>query len=246
MFPGNSVSFLFLCWSITSKPTYRVKPPSEELHRSRIIHSWTAWGSSGHALWSEEFKDTKWKQETSKILVVYWKTKPSSHTCCDYSLHLMRTLGQDASLTKKVFIIWYKDVFLCKRLLGLWNLYIMNKALKIQWQPESRTWRLSHSCVVGLTMEIQAVLYKTLPAVYNGCIWLHIYIKCKRKEHLQWGLKCFVTECKPTTTCWKPSRHLSGWQYGKPAAIAQLQKIYCITKCMKGLPICAIYWILQI
>lgn len=32
---------------------------------------------------------------------------------------------------KKLFIIWYKDI-LCKRLLGLWNLYIMNKALKIQ------------------------------------------------------------------------------------------------------------------
>ena len=42
-------------------------------------------------------------------------------------------------------------------------------------------------------------------------IRLHIYIKCKRNKHSQLGLKCFVTECKPTTTCLQPSRHMARW-----------------------------------
>lgn len=71
------------------------------------------------------------------------------------------------------------------------------------------------------------------------------------------GLKCFVTECKPTTACWKPSRQMAGWSgqnnlqiwlgsYHKLLAVAQRQNIFCNTKCMKALPICAIYWVLQI
>lgn len=62
--------------------------------------------------------------------------------------------------------------YMCKRLLGLWNLYIMNKALKIQKQPESRAWLLDHDCV-----KILDVLYKLFPPVYNDCIALdYIFI----------------------------------------------------------------------
>lgn len=61
------------------------------------------------------------------------------------------------------------------RLMGLWNLYIMNKALEIQ--PESWTWLLGHDCVKRLTVKILAVLYKWFPLVYNGCIGLdYIFI----------------------------------------------------------------------
>lgn len=45
----------------------------------------------------------------------------------------------------------------------------MNKALKIQEQPESRTLRLGHDCVNRLTVEILAISYNCFPPVYNGC-----------------------------------------------------------------------------
>lgn len=48
---------------------------------------------------------------------------------------------------------------------------------KIQWQPESRTWRLGHDCVKQRTIKQLAVLYKWFPPVYNGCIGLdYIFI----------------------------------------------------------------------
>lgn len=78
MFPGNRVSFVFLCWL-----SHKTTGPDEH-HQNMHL-----------------FKDTNWKQETGKIHVVYWKTKPSILTCCDYSLHWMKTLGRDASLKKK-------------------------------------------------------------------------------------------------------------------------------------------------
>lgn len=88
---------------------------------------------------------------------------------------------------KKLFIIWYKDV-LCKRLLGLWDLYIMNKALKIQQQPESRAWLQGHDCAKWQNCEDTRCIIQT---VSTSIQWLyrfrlHIYIKCRRNKHLQW------------------------------------------------------------
>lgn len=89
---------------------------------------------------------------------------------------------------KKLFIIWYKDI-LCKRLLGLWNLYIMNKALKIHQQPESRAWLQGHDCAKRQNYEdtrcIIQMVSTSIQWLYR--IRLHIYIKCRRNKHLQWN-----------------------------------------------------------
>lgn len=73
-----------------------------------------------------------------------------------------------------VFLIWYKDI-LCKRLLGLWNLYIMNKAFKIHSQPESKTWLWNRDCVTQLGINIQAILY-TLFQHYTMAVYDYVCI----------------------------------------------------------------------
>lgn len=149
--------------------------------------------------------------------------------------------------------------YLCKRLLGMWNLYIMNKALKnsvASWKQNMATgpW-LCQTEDYQATSSIIQMVSTSIQRLYR--IRLHIYIKCIRNKHLQWGLKWFATECKPTTTCWS---HLIIWPGGWGNITVKtwqvsisnwwtqlICRIYTVLQNVwKGLPICAIYWMLQI
>lgn len=100
---------------------------------------------------------------------------------------------------------------------------------------ERRYWDRVKQITIKATSIIIQTVSTSIQWLYR--IRLHIYIKCIRnKNTCSEGLKWFVTECKPTTTCC--SRLIvwpGGWWKchcedlaGQKLAIVHLQNIYCI------------------